>query len=172
MAVDASEGVEDPAIGIVADAQTEEDVACFNGKMSLDQQAKLTFELYQEYNEPLLCVERNASGLTLIEKLNNLGVKNWYYSDKDRKKQGWYTGGRGTNREMMLQEFAESVHLRRKRIPIKDCVLQMFDFAWIDGKPQAVRGKHDDWVMCEAILSQARKQVNFGIKITSAKYRG
>ena len=172
MAVDSSEGAEDPAVGIISDAQTDEDVACFSGKMSLDQQAKMVWELYQEYNQPLVCVERNASGLTLIEKLGNLGVKNWYYSDKERKKPGWYTGSQGINRERILQELAEEVHLRRKRIPIKDCVLQMFDFAWVNGRPQAIRGRHDDWVMCEAILGQAKKQVNTGIKITTAKYRG
>ena len=171
-AIDPSEGREDPSVGIICDEQTDEDVACFNGKLSLDEQAKIAWELYREYNEPLLAVERNASGLTLIEKLNNLGIKNWYYSDKEKTKEGWYTGSRGINRLQMLNELAEEVHLRRKRIPIKDCVAQMFDFAWIEGKPQSVKGKHDDWVMCEALLHQIKKQQGGLIKITTAKYRG
>jgi len=168
MALDASEGKDDPSCCIVSDAETNEDVACYHGKISLDQQAKLAWDFYKEYNEPLVCPERNASGLTLIEKLTNLGVKNWYYSDKDRQKIGWYTGSRGENRTFMLQEFAEEVHLRRKRIPIKDVVLQMYDFAWINNKPQAIKGRHDDWVMCEAILNQAKKQTGGGIRITTA----
>ena len=172
LAIDASEGRDDPSVCLVADAQTDEDVACFHGKISLDEQAKYAMEFYREYNEPLVCVERNASGLTLIEKLVNLGVTNWYYSDEQRKKPGFYTASRGVTRDQILQELAEEVHLRRKRIPIKDAVLQFYDFAWINGKAQAVRGKHDDWVMCEAILNQAKKQVGHGIRFTSAKYRG
>ena len=171
MAVDSSEGRDDPSVGIVADGQTDEDVACFHGKMSLEEQAKYTFELYREYNEPLLAVERNASGLTLIEKLNNLGVKNWYYSDAKERKPGWYTASNGINRDRILQELAEEVHLRRKRIPMKDCILQFFDFAWVNGRPEAIRGKHDDWVMCEAILNQVRKNIAQPIKVTTATYK-
>jgi len=170
MAVDPSEGRDDPSVGIVMDAQTEEDVACFHGKISLEEQAKFALELYKYYNEPLLSVERNASGLTLIEKLKNLGVNklNWYYSDKELKKEGWYTASRGISRDVMLNELAEEVHLRRKRIPIKECVLEFFDFAWVDGRPQAVRGGHDDWVMCEAQLGQIAKNLpTGGIKFSS-----
>ncbi len=168
MAIDPSEGRDDPSVCIVMDSQTDEDVACFNGKMSLDEQAKLALELYKYYNDCLISVERNASGLTLIEKLNNLGVTNWYYSDKERRKEGWYTASRGLNRDVMLNELAEKVHLRRKRIPMKDCVLEFFDFAWVDGRPQAVRGGHDDWVMCEAQLGQIAKNLpTGGIKFSS-----
>lgn len=171
LSVDSSEGRDDPCACIIADAQTDEDVACFGGKISLDEQAKYAFELYKEYNEPLVIVERNASGLTLIEKLSNLGVKNWYYLDAQKSKPGFYTGSRGTaNRNQILAEYAEEVHLRRKRIPIKDIVLQHFDFAWLGepAKPQAVRGKHDDWVMCEAILNQGKRQVNDGVRLSTS----
>lgn len=171
-AIDPSEGQDDPSAGIIADSQTDEDVACFHGKISIDEQAKVAHELYKEYNEPLIAVERNASGLTLIDKLENLGVKNWFYGNRDRDMKGWYTGSRGVNRDQILLEFAESVHLRRKRIPIKDCINQMFDFAWVNGRPQAVRGKHDDWIMCEAILGQVLKEKSGTIKFATTKYRG
>ena len=169
-AIDSSEGMDDPSVGIVMDLQTDEDVACFNGKLSLEEQAKFALELYRYYNEPLISVERNGSGLTLIEKLNNLGITNWYYSDKERRKEGWYTAGRGLNRDVMLTQLAETIHLRRKRIPIKDCVQEMFNFIWRKGKPQAVTGGHDDWVMCEAQLGQIAKNLpTGGIKFSSFK---
>jgi len=169
-AIDSSEGRDDPSVGIVMDAQTEEDVACFHGKLSLEEQAKFGLELYRLYNEPLISVERNGSGLTLIEKLKNLGVnkESWYYLDKEQTKEGWYTGSRGggqgggVNRDMMLNQLAEAVHLRRKRIPMKDCVLEFYHFVWINGRQQAVKGGHDDWVMCEAQLGQIAKNLPTG----------
>ncbi len=170
-AVDTSEGREDPAVGIIGDATG--DKACFNGKISTEEQSKLIWELYNEYNEPLMVVENNsACGGSLIEKLKALGVENWYYSpaDKEHKKPGFHTG---TQRALMLTQHAESIHLRQRDIPIKDCILQHFDFATIDGKPQAVGGKHDDWVMCEAILGQGLKIKPQGaVTMSTAKYRG
>lgn len=169
-AIDSSEGVEDPAVGIIGDKT--EDAACFNGKISLDEQAKIANELYKEYNEPLMIIENNAGGLTLIEKLKNLGVTNWYYSptDKEKRKPGIHTG---PNRELILTQHAESIHLRQRDIPIRDCIEQHYDFAWINNKPQAVKGKHDDWVMCEAILEQGLKLKPPGVvRISSYKYGG
>ena len=172
-AIDSSEGQQDPSVGIIADTQTSEDCACFTGLLSLDEQAKLVWELYQEYNSPLIAVERNACGLTLIEKLKNLGVTNWYYLDKEKRKEGWYTGSNGINREKILLELGEEIYLRRKRIPMKECIIQMFNLAWIDGRPDVIRGSHDDWIMCEAILGQLLKSApragNF--MVTSFRYR-
>lgn len=170
-AVDPSEGIVDPAVGIIGDAVG--DKACFSGKMSVEEQAKLIWELYNEYNKPLLIVENNtACGGSLMEKLKALGVTNWYYSptDKEHKKPGFHTG---VQRALMLTQHAESIHLRQRDIPIKDCILQHYDFAFIDGKPQAVKGKHDDWVMCEAILGQGLKIKPQGaVGMGTVKYRG
>tara|TARA_Y100000310_G_scaffold144390_1_gene143630 strand:+ start:3228 stop:4691 length:1464 start_codon:yes stop_codon:yes gene_type:complete len=172
LVIDPSEGQADPSVGIVADIKTGEDVACFNGWMSLDEQAKIALEFYRYYNEPLVVVERNASGLTLIEKLRNLGVTNWYYSDKEKRKEGWYTASHGINREKILNDFAEAIQLRQKRTPIKDCILELFNFAWIEGRPQAIKGKHDDWVMCESILEQVRRTApSGGIQFSSLRYK-
>lgn len=174
-AIDSSQGMDDPSVGIISDTQTGEDAAYFRGKISLDEQAKLAYELYKEYNEPLIAVERNACGLTLIEKLINLGVKNWYYQDEQAKKlnkPGWYTP-MGTIREKMVNEYAEEINLRRKRIPNKDCVLEHFNFVWLDNKAQARQGAHDDFVMCEAIVNQMLKDVpkNTPIKFYNFKYK-
>jgi len=169
-AVDPSEGQDDPSVGIIGDAV--EDKACYYGKISLDEQAKIIFGLYNEYNQPLMAVERNASGLTLIEKLKNLGVTNWYYGieDKGKKKPGFWTG---PNRKLILTQYAESVRLQQREMPIKDCIEQHYFFAEINGKAQAVRGKHDDWVMCEAILGQGLKMNQRGdVGMGTVKYRG
>jgi len=158
---DPSEGQDDPCCFVVQDWQTEEDVASIHGKMSLDEQAKLAYELYQEYNEPLTSVEINAGGLTLIDKLTYLGVKNWFSWKEGHP--GWRTTGSaingGGNRIVMLNEFAEELSKRLISIPIREALAEILNFQWIDGKPQAVGGAHDDWVMAHAQLAQVRKSV-------------
>ncbi len=154
-AIDSSEGQDDPSCGIIQDWATEEDLAVFHGKMSLDEQSKIAYELYKEYNEPFFSVERNAGGLTLIEKLKNLGIKNWYCYKEN--KEGWWT--QHQNRIVMLNEFAEAISQRRIIIPIQEALSECLSFQWIDGKPQAIRGLHDDWVMAHAQLCQIRKSL-------------
>tara|TARA_Y100000310_G_C20695655_1_gene825499 strand:- start:3508 stop:5022 length:1515 start_codon:yes stop_codon:yes gene_type:complete len=156
LSIDPSSGRDDPAAGVLGDKL--EDVACFHGKLSLDEQAKFAWELYQEYNKPLMVVERNAIGLTLIEKLRNLGVTNWYYSpnDKEKTNPGFWTG---PNRDVMLVQYGEELHTRQRFCPIKEAIEEHYYFALIDGKPKAVKGKHDDWVMVRAILTQGLKNM-------------
>ena len=175
-AIDSSEGQYDPMAGVISDFQTYDDVVAVHGKIGIDQQARIIFELYEEYNHAFLGIERNAAGLTLIEKLIDMGVKNWYYVDTAKKKPGWWTSGAqagGGTRPVMLAGLAEDVTERQIRIPMRDALTEFLSFSWVDGKPQAIRGAHDDWVMCHAILSQIRKKMPVGSgKIISFKYKG
>tara|TARA_Y100000310_G_scaffold259556_1_gene268269 strand:+ start:1619 stop:2794 length:1176 start_codon:yes stop_codon:yes gene_type:complete len=175
-AVDASTGQYDPSASIVADWQTNEDVATVYGRIPTDQLARLLFELYEEYNNAFIAVERNAAGVLLIEKLLDMGVDNWYYCDNGKQKPGWWTSGTksgGGTRLMMLGELGDDISERQKRIPMRGALDEFLSFSWVDGKPQAIRGAHDDWVMAEAILGQVRKMMPAGnIKVASFKYRG
>ncbi len=174
-AIDSSEGQYDPAASVIADWRTEQDVVAIHGKMSIDQQARIYYELYEEYNKPYIAIERNAAGVLLIERLKDMGVKNWYYQDKNKKKEGWWTSGTGSgggSRPVMLSDLAENIAGRHMIIPMRDALSEFLSFSWIDGKPQAIRGAHDDWVMAHAILGQIRKTTPIGkVKITSFKYR-
>lgn len=176
LAVDPSEGEYDPAVAVIADWRREEDVVAFRGKISIDQQARIIYELYEEYNKPFTSVERNAAGILLIEKLKEMGVRNWYFTDKGKKKEGWWTSGTsggGGTRPVMLSDLAEDIAGRHMGIPMRDALSEFLSFSWIDGKPQAIRGAHDDWVMVHGILGQARKSFRGGeVRITSSKYRG
>ena len=175
-AVDSSEGQYDPMAGVIAD-QSGEDVVAIHGKISIDQQARLIFELYEEYNKAFLGVERNAAGILLIEKLREMGVRSedWYYCDTAKKKAGWWTSGTSTGggtRPLMLSEFADLIGERQVRIPMRDALSECLSFSWVDGKPQAIRGAHDDWVMAHAILCQIKKRVpTGGIKFAHWKYK-
>ena len=174
-AIDSSEGQYDPAAGVISDWRTEQDVVAVHGKMSIDQQARIYYELYEEYNKPFIAIERNAAGVLLIDRLKQMGIKNWYYQDKARNKEGWWTSGTGSGggtRPVMLKDLAENIADRHMIIPMRDALSEFLSFSWIDGKPQAIRGAHDDWVMAHAILNQIRKTAPVGeVKVTSFKYR-
>ncbi len=174
-AIDPSEGQDDPTAGVMADWRTEQDVVAVHGKISTDQQARIYYELYEEYNKPFIAIERNSSGVLLIEKLKEMGVTNWFYQDRARKIEGWYTSGTGKGggtRPVMLKDLADNISGRHMGIPMRDALGEFLSFSWIDGKPQAIRGAHDDWVMAHAILGQIRKKAPVGkIKVTSFKYK-
>jgi len=175
-AIDPSEGQYDPSVGVISDWRTEQDVVAIRVKISIDQQARIYYELYEEYNKPFIAIERNASGLLLIDKLKEMGVKNWYFQDRARRKEGWWTSGGasgGGTRPVMLSDLAENIAGRHMGIPMRDALSEFLSFSWIDGKPQAIRGAHDDWVMAHAILGQLRKSrpAMGGVRVTSFKYR-
>ena len=175
-AIDSSEGQYDPTAGVISDWQTNEDVVALHGKIPTDQLARIIYELYKEYNEPFTAVERNAAGILLIEKLLDMGVTKWYYCDAQKKKPGWWTSGTqsgGGTRLMMLGELAEAISERQLRIPMRDALNEFLSFSWVDGKPQAIRGAHDDWVIAHAIMGQIRKRVPVGtMTMSTFKYRG
>lgn len=171
LTVDPSEGDYDPTGAIFVDAANFEEVAEIHGKISLDEQARLIYELYGEYNKPYTAVERNACGLTLIEKLKGLGVTNWHYVDKSRQKEGWWTG---TNRGAMLADLAEAVHMRQIRMYNPDTISEFRTFIRTDKKPdgEARGGCHDEFVIAWGIFWQIRKSCPAGTtRAFSFKYR-
>ncbi len=175
--VDPSEGSEDPSLGIIVDVDTHEECAKFGGKIHLDEQALIAFNLYKKYNEPHTAVERNACGLTLIEKMKALGVTKWHYADKEKKKEGWYTSGgshAGGTRPYMIQDLAEAIRLRQLRINDPQEVSEFMTFIKRPNKleGEAMKGSHDEAVMAWAIYWQIRKAIprgNFGV--SSFQYR-
>lgn len=163
-AIDPSEGEYEPSAGVIVDAETYEEIVSYSDKIHLDEHAQLAFELYQKYNNALLAPERNASGLTLITKLKDLGVKNWAYFDVKREKPGWYTsgasGGKGS-RPVMITGLANLVYLRRLRIYNKKALDQFVNFIRTVKHPDGIktRGTHDDFVLAWAIACQAVKEL-------------
>lgn len=175
--IDPSEGSYDPSLGVVIDAQTHEEVAKYHGKIPIDEQARITFDLYKRYNGPFIAPERNASGLTLIEKLKDMGITNWYYCDKQKQKPGWWTsggsGGGGT-RPVMLQDLAENIRLRQYRIADEEEIGEFQSFIRTNKHPdgKARGGCHDEAPIVWAIYGQIRNYMPMGgMRVTSFKYR-
>ena len=176
MTVDSSEGGADPSVGLVFDWQTDEEVAEFCGRISVDEQSRIIWDLYREYNEAYLAPERNSDGRRLIEKLQGFGIKNFYYEldDKKHEKPGWWTSGK--NRPVMIGELADSVARKDFRLHNPAALEQFFYFIRTPGKPdgEATKGANDDYVMAMAINRQIRKSMptGQGISVYHYKYNG
>ena len=153
--IDPSEGSYDPSLGWVIDAQTDEGVARYHGKIPIDEQARIIEVLYNRYNKAFLAPERNASGLSLIDKLSDMGITNFYLTTKDKK--GWWTSS--ANRGKMLQDCAEEIRLRQYRIPCEADINEFLSFIRTEKHPDGVAtgGCHDEAPIVWGIYGQMRK---------------
>jgi len=158
LAFDPSEGAYDPCGGMIGDWATKEKVVQISGKIPLDEQAQIIFDLYTRYNQPFTAVERNASGLSLIERLKNLGLTNWFHCDKQGEKEGWWTNS--ANRPVMIGELAEAIRLRQIREPDEDALNQFYSFIRTRKKSEgeARGGAHDEHIMTWGIFLQISKE--------------
>lgn len=171
--MDSSEGTasSDPCAGMIIDHWCEK-VAEFHGRIPLDEQARIGWDLYQRYYNPFTAVERNAAGLTLIEKLKDLGITNWFFSDKARTKEGWWTSS--GNRPPMLTDLAEAVFHRQIKEPNPEALDEFHNFIRTKKKQEgeARKGAHDEYVIMWAIFLQIRKVMPTGTaKMITAKYK-
>ncbi len=174
-AIDSSEGDYDPSVGLIGDWRTCEEVAEFSGKISVDEQARIIWELYQEYNQPYCAPERNGAGVRLVEKLQGFGVKNFFLTSKD--KPGWYTSGGsggGGNRPVLIGDLAEAIYKKSIRLYNPSLLSEFLSFIRTDRKPEgeATKGSHDDYVMVSGIFLQIRREMpSGGIKISHWQYK-
>jgi len=169
--IDPSEGSYDPSLGVIIDSQTNEEVAKIYGKIPLDDQARIDYDLYERYYHPYIAPERNASGLTLIEKLRDMGITNFYFCDKQGEKPGWWTSS--ANRGVMIQDLAENIRLRQYRIADEEEINELQSFIRTEKHPDGIArgGCHDEAPIVWAIYSQIRKSMRMGeMRVTSWKY--
>ncbi len=174
MVIDSAEGADDPAVGGIFDSQTNERVAGFEAKIPRSEQAVIAMDLYDRYFKPFTSVERNAAGISLIEVLQNMGLKNWYFDDKRKEKAGIYT--HSANRPIFIQDLAEAVRLNQIVEHNEQAIKQFTTFIRTEKKPEgeARGGAHDDYVMMWGHFLKMKKAIpsgNYGV-IASFKYGG
>ncbi len=176
MVQDPSEGGKDgdPCAGGIFD-RWQHRVVSIHGWLTLNEQARILWDLYQRYTAggtaPFTCVERNSCGLTLIEKLKDLGVTNWFYFDKAKTKEGWWTGN---NRSDIIADLADAIFGRELNEPELAVMQEFRSFIKTDKHPdgEARGGTHDDFVMMWAIALQIRKSMPSGeMTMTSVEMR-
>ena len=158
----------DSSVFHVLKLSTMEIVAEYQGKPTLDMFAKILYDAGIEYGECLLVVENNGIGISVLEKLINLGYPNLYYSMKsthefveanqgelnNRAIPGFTTSTK--TRPLIVAKLEE--YIRNKILTLYSNRLfhEMKTFIWKNGKPQAMRSYNDDLVMSLAIACWVR----------------
>jgi hypothetical protein len=143
-------------------------VAEYQGKPSLDMYAQMLYSAGMEYGKCLLVVENNGIGISVFEKLKDLGYENLYYSVKGTHEfvdasQGEFMnnaiGGFTTSsktRPLIVAKLEEFIRNRIIKIPSARAFDEFRTFIWNNGKPEAMRSYHDDVVMSLAIVCWVR----------------
>ena len=138
--------------------------------------AREIYQLCEQYNFPLLAVERNSIGSPLLDNLVAMRYPRLYYKDERAKKDGKpgvITGQsarqRGPNDtgETWIWKLAEDINSGRLKTTFPPQVEELADFFWIDNKAQA-RG-HDDTVMSLAIANTLNGKRSGGMAVIKRK---
>ena len=153
----------DNSVFHVVKLNTMEVVAEYQGKPSLDMYARILYDAGMEFGNCLLVVENNGIGISVLEKLINLGYPNLYYSIKsthefveavqgetmDRAVAGFTTSTK--TRPLIVAKLEEFIRNRMLTTYSSRIYHEMKTFIWHNGKPQAMRSYNDDLVMALAI---------------------
>jgi len=153
----------DNSVFHVVKLNTMEVVAEYQGKPSLDMYSKILFDAGAEYGNCLLVVENNGIGISVLEKLSDLGYSNLYYSMKSTHE--FVEAYQGETMERAIAGFSTTTKTRPLIVAkleefIRNKALTTYSsriyhelktFIWHNGKPQAMRSYNDDLVMALSI---------------------
>jgi len=126
--------------------------------LTTDEFAREIYTLCEKYGFPLLAVERNAMGVSVVDDLVAMRYPHLYYKDENAKKKGKPGVDTGQSARMQgpnetgenwIWKLAEAINSGALRTTFGPQVAELQDFYWVDKKAQA-RG-HDDTVMSLAI---------------------
>jgi hypothetical protein len=158
----------DNSVFHVLKLNTMEVVAEYQGKPSLDMYSRILYDAGCEYGNCLLVVENNGIGISVLEKLSDLGYPNLYYSIKsthefvealqgevmDKAVPGFTTSTK--TRPLIVAKLEEFIRNRLLTSYSSRIYHELKTFIWHNGKPQAMRSYNDDLVMSLAIACWVR----------------
>ena len=153
----------DNSVFHVLKLNTMEVVAEYQRKPSLDLYSRILYDAGCEYGNCLLVVENNGIGISVLEKLSDLGYPNLYYSIKSTHE--YVEAHQGEVMEKAIAGFTTSIKTRPLIVAkleefIRNRMITSYSsriyhelktFIWHNGKPQAMRSYNDDLVMALAI---------------------
>ena len=155
---------------LIFKVDTNEVVAEYQGKAAIDLFSNILFQTGAEYGNSLIVVENNSVGWAVLNKLEEAGYPNIYYSRKSTHEQvdsylaessGVVPGFSTTmkTRPLIIAKLEEFV--RNKLINIKSRRLfnEMKTFVWHNGKAQAMKKHNDDLIMACSIACWIRDTV-------------
>lgn len=155
----------DFSAAVVIDQETGEEMAAYHAHVLPEDLAHDMFELGTMYNNAEVAIERNNEGGTVIMALKIAEQYGNIYTHKDWWKRDWqntrFIEGFMTtmkSRPIALNRIrwivAHSPELIHDIVFIKEAM--SFVHEEKTGKPQALKGAHDDTVMCRAISHYVR----------------
>ena len=142
---------------------TFEQVAEYQGKPNHDMFAMMLNSVGKEYGDALLVVENNNVGYNVVDKLITLEYPNLYYSTKsshefvdhytaeykDNVIPGFSTTSK--TRPLIIAKMEEFVRNKIIKINSPRTLKEFETFVWNNGKPEAMRGYHDDLILSLSI---------------------
>jgi len=146
----------------IFDLEANTIVAEYMGKAAPDLFADLLFQTGKEYGNCMVVVENNSIGWTTLNKLEEMGYPNIYYSRKSTHEHvephlaegpGVTPGFSTTSktRPLVVAKLEEFVRNKLIKIKSKRLYNEMKTFIWHNGRPQAMKKHHDDLIMACAI---------------------
>ena len=148
--------------------ETLEIVGEYQGKPTPDMYANFLNQVGREFGNAMLVVENNNIGYTVLDKLVDHQYPNLYYSVKStheyiEQHQAEYTNsaiaGFTTSmktRPLIVAKLEEFIRNKLITIYSSRTINEMKTFIWRNGKPQAMKGYHDDLIMALAIACWVR----------------
>lgn len=149
----------------VIDVETVEQVAEFKSKIDTQMMGNLLVSVATEYNNAVLIIDNRNIGWSTIQVVIDSGYKNLYYSFKNdpyldenihlrkahdlKQKEDMVPGYSITVKTRPVLISKLDIYFRDKAPIIHSTrfLNELHAFMWIDGKPQAAKGKNDDLVM-------------------------
>lgn len=143
--------------------ETLEIVGEYQGKPTPDMYANFLNQVGREFGNAMLVVENNNIGYTVLDKLVEYGYPNLYYSVKSTHEYieqhqaevrnsavaGFTTSMK--TRPLIVAKLEEFIRNKLITIYSSRTINEMKTFIWRNGKPQAMKGYHDDLIMALAI---------------------
>ena len=166
----------------VFNVETMEVVAEYQGKPTLDIFANLLQQVGSEYGNCILVVENNSVGWTVLDKIQEAGYPNLYYSYKSSHDYVDPVTGQHANnavpgfsmttktRPLVMAKMEELVRNKLIKIYSKRLYNEMKTFIWQNGKPQAMKKYNDDLITSCAIGCWVRDTV-FNINQREVEYK-
>jgi hypothetical protein len=148
--------------------ETLEIVGEYQGKATLDMFANMLNQVGREYGNCMLVVENNNVGYSVLDKLLEYGYPNLYHSVKStheyiEQHQAEYRNsavpGFSTTmktRPLIIAKLEEFIRNKLITVYSSRTINEMKTFIWRNGKPQAMKGYHDDLIMALAIACWVR----------------
>ena len=148
--------------------ETLEIVGEYQGKPTPDMYANFLNQVGREFGNAMLVVENNNIGYTVLDKLVDHAYPNLYYSIKSTHEYieqhqaevknsavaGFTTSMK--TRPLIVAKLEEFIRNKLITIYSSRTINEMKTFIWKNGKPQAMKGYHDDLIMALAIACWVR----------------